>query len=69
MMSAIAAMGDQGYADQRVMTGAADLENFTWQALVINGTLTKQQHKTAHAHDLLRTVLTTCACREYRSQL
>jgi hypothetical protein len=61
MMSAIAAMGDQGFADQRVMTGAAGLENFTWQALVINGTLTKQQHKNAHAHDLLRTVLTTAS--------
>ena len=57
MMAAIAAMGDQGYADQRVMTGASGLENFTWQALVINGTLTKEQHRRAHAHDLLRTVL------------
>jgi hypothetical protein len=61
MMAAIAAMGDQGYADQRVMTGAAGLENFTWQALVINGPLTKQQHKNAHAHDLLRTVLTNAS--------
>ena len=49
MMSAIAAVSGQGYADQRVMTGAAGLENFTWQALVIGGPLDKQQHKAARA--------------------
>jgi hypothetical protein len=61
MMAAIAATGDQGFADQRVMTGASGLENFTWQALVINGTLTDEQHQRAQAHHLLRTVLTSAS--------
>jgi hypothetical protein len=57
MLSAIAAMGDHGYADQRVMIGAAGLENLTWQTLVINGPLDKHQHNKKSAHELLRTVL------------
>src|SRR6266568_4105043 len=46
-----------GFAEQRVMTGAAGLEHIMWQTLVSSSTLTEDQYRSMAAHQLLRKVL------------
>ena len=58
MMLAIAATGDKGFVEQRIMIGFSGLEHLMWQNLVLNGQVAKNDFKTAHAADNLRTVLT-----------
>jgi hypothetical protein len=57
MMFGILSVGDQGFMEQRVMTGAAGLEHIMWQTLVADGLLTEEQYRVAAAHTLLRRVL------------
>jgi hypothetical protein len=57
MMFAILSVSDQGFVEQRVVSGAAGLEHIMWQTLVVGGLLTENQYKSAAAHNLLRTVL------------
>jgi len=57
MMFAITSVSDQGFVEQRVMTGAAGLEHVMWQTLVTSGILTEQQYRSMAAHQLLRKVL------------
>ena len=58
MMLAIAATGDKGFVEQRIMIGFSGLEHVMWQNLVLNGSVAKNDFKKAHAADNLRTVLT-----------
>jgi len=65
MMLAIMATNDQGFVEQRIISGAAGLEHLAWQALVISGRMSKDQYqgKRAYrgrklaAHDRLRILL------------
>jgi hypothetical protein len=57
---AVEAINDRGFVEQRVMIGAAGLEHFMWQALVLSGQMTEAQYKDTRrnpAHAKLRRVL------------
>jgi hypothetical protein len=58
LMFGIAAMNDRGFAEQRVMMGAAGLEHIMWQTLVLDGGMSESQYREKDAHELLRRVLT-----------
>lgn len=55
---AIAATGDKGFVEQRIMIGFSGLEHVMWQNLVLNGSVAKNDFQRAHAAHNLRTVLT-----------
>jgi hypothetical protein len=55
---AIAATGDKGFVEQRIMIGFSGLEHLMWQNLVLNGPVAKNDFQRAHAADNLRTVMT-----------
>jgi hypothetical protein len=57
---AVEAINDRGFVEQRVMIGAAGLEHFMWQALVLGGQMTEAEYKNTGknpAHVKLRRVL------------
>ena len=65
MVLAIMAMSNQGFVEQRIMSGAAGLEHILWQTLVLGGRMTKNQFdghnpyedRDLAGHDRLRMVL------------
>ncbi|MGW9369282.1 hypothetical protein ACWGVR_04590 [Streptomyces xanthophaeus] len=54
---AVAATRDEGFVEQRIMLGAAGLENTLWQRFVLSGDMTSAQYDRLPAHELLRRAL------------
>ena len=58
MVFAITATNDKGFVEQRIAIGAAGLEHFMWQALVLSGRVSERAYKRKTAYNLLLQVLT-----------
>lgn len=54
MMYAISSLRSRDFIEPRIIMGAAGLEHFMWQSLVLSGALTERDYKRRPAHYLLR---------------